>query len=68
MPIEVWHLNVQENQVGLELSIQIEDLPRISGALDARVAPRGEDLLQELDVGLLVIHDEDSRVVFRPVR
>ena len=59
-PIQVRHHQVEQDQVGLELAGQGEDLPRIRGALDLAVASLRQHALEEPDVRGLIVDDEDS--------
>jgi len=60
-PVDVRHQQVEEDQIGLELSDQVRDLARVGGALDVPIPGLPQGPLQQADVGLLVVHDEDAR-------
>ena len=63
--VEVGHVEVEEDDVGVELGEQALDLPGVGGAVDLGVADAFQDPFEEADVGVLVVDDEDSGVPAR---
>ncbi len=61
-PVQVRHHQIEQDQIGLELAIQREDLPRIRGALDLAVAGLRQHTLEKPHVRRLIVDDEDPGV------
>ena len=59
--VEVRHHEVEQDQVGLELAVQVERPARIGRAGQLAVSGRAEQALEQPDVGRLVVHDQDPR-------
>ena len=58
--VDLGHPQIQQQEIGLELGEQTQHLGRIGGARHALVAAAREDLLEELDVGELVVDDQNT--------
>ena len=56
------HLQVEQDQVVAVLAMQRADLVRIHRRGHARVAGLAQQLLEQADVGLLVVDDQDAGV------
>ena len=60
--VHAGHLQVEQDQVVAVLAMQRADLVRIHGRGDARVAGLAQHLLEQADIGLLVVDDQDAGV------
>src|SRR5204863_364649 len=60
--IHAGHLQVEENQVVAVLTMQRADLVRISGRAHAAVAGLAQGLLEQADIGLLIVDDQEAGV------
>ena len=58
--VKTGHFNVQQDQVVGVLAVQGTDLLRIEGGADVRVAGFGQHTPEDLDMGVLIVHDEDA--------
>ena len=63
--VELWHEQIQEEQVGPELTEQRQDLARVGRARDVHVAGAVQQALEEVDVGRLIVRDQDPRALER---
>ena len=60
--VHAGHLQVEQDQVVAVLAMQRADLLRIHGRGDAGVAGLAQHLLEQADIGLLIVDDQDAGV------
>ncbi len=59
--IHAGHLQIEQDQVIAVLAVERTHFLRIHRCSDAGVASPGQQLLQQADVGLLIVDDQDAR-------